>query len=445
MLARRVAKRFLGRALFSSQKEQGLEQKGVELLTPGISRMSNMVAQRAQGSWLWTVDGTKYLDFTCGIGVTNTGHCHPHVTKAVQEQVGRLVHAQVNICLHEPMIQLAERLQTLTPPSLDTFFFWNSGSEAVEASVKLARQATGRPNIIAVQGGFHGRTFGAMALTTSKNVYRAGFSPLMGGVFVTPFPYARQLPASLTSEQARVDFCLEQLEQLLKQQTAPHETAAVILEPVLGEGGYVVPPAAYLKGVKEICSKHGILLICDEVQSGFGRTGKMFAVEHFGLVPDIMVMAKGLASGFPLSGIVSRRDLMAKQTPGSMGGTYAGNAVSCAAALATLDVFEKEKLLENAIARGSQITSRLKKLQAEGLPIGDVRGLGLMIGLEFDDSVPSGFAGQVSKLCRENGMLILTTSIFETLRLIPPLNVTSQEVDTGLSILEQAIRQAQQQ
>jgi 4-aminobutyrate aminotransferase len=288
-------------------------------ISPVWTRYTPIVAERAEGAYIYDRDGTRYLDFTCGIGVTNTGHCHPAVVQAIQEQAAKLLHGQVNIIFHPPLLELAQELRTIVPEPLDCFFFSNSGAEAVEGAVKLARHATGRPNIIVFQGSFHGRTALTMALTTSKTVYRVGYQPLPAGVFVAPYPYAYRYGWSPEEAEA---FCLREVEFLLKTQTAPTETAAILVEPVLGEGGYVVPPPGFLKGLRWICDEHDILLIVDEVQSGFGRTGKWFAIEHFGTPPDIMIMAKGLASGLPLSGIAARRELMARWIPGSHGGTY---------------------------------------------------------------------------------------------------------------------------
>ncbi|CAO3608396.1 unnamed protein product [Mucor hiemalis] len=338
------------------------------------------------------------------------------------------------------MLDLIDGLLPKMPsPKLDTFFFWNSGSEAVEAAVKVARHATKKQNIIVFQGSYHGRTFGTMALTTSKTIYSAGFSPLMPGVHVAPYPYFQQWAAHKADpEKFTAEWCgeeaLHQLELLLKQRSDPKDTAAILIEPVQGEGGYVVPPQNFLKGLRKICDKHNILLIADEVQSGFGRTGKMFAVEHFDVVPDILVMAKGIASGYPLSCIVSRKDIMDLQPPGSMGGTYAGNAISCAAAKATLQVFEDEKLLDNCNARSEQFFSGLKSkipaLLPEGITV-DIRGKGLMIGVEFM-GVPYGFANSVASEALKLDTILLTTSIYETLRLIPPLNITKEETDLAL-------------
>ncbi|HTP02491.1 MAG TPA: aminotransferase class III-fold pyridoxal phosphate-dependent enzyme [Anaerolineales bacterium] len=411
-------------------------------MSPVWGRIFNFIAERAEGSYIYTTDGRKLLDFTCGIGVTNTGHCHPKVVAAIREQAGLFLHAQANIVIHQPMLRLIEELRTVVPPEIDGFFFSNSGAEAVEGAVKLARAATGRQNIIVFSGSFHGRTAGTMALTTSKTIYRAGFGPLPSGVFVSPFPYAFRL--GMSEEQASA-YALEQLEYLLASQTAPKETAAILIESVLGEGGYVVPPASFIKGLREIADRHGILLIFDEVQSGFGRTGRWFAFEHYGVLPDIMTVAKGIASGLPLSGVFSRLDLMKKWDVGSHGGTYGGNAVACASGVATIQVMREEKMVENATERGIQLMTGLRKLQEEYSEIGDVRGKGLMVGTELVVGVHPEKAKPLVKdivhAAEERDLLLLTCGTYDnTIRWIPPLNVTSEQINDGLRVFGDALR-----
>jgi 4-aminobutyrate aminotransferase len=412
-------------------------------MSPVWGRLFNFVAERAEGSYIYTTDGRKLLDFTCGIGVTNTGHCHPKVVEAIREQAGNFLHAQANIVIHKPMLQLIEELRRIVPAPIDGFFFSNSGAEAIEGAVKLARVATGRQNIIVFTGSFHGRTAGTMALTTSKTIYRAGFGPLPAGVVVSPFPYAYRL--GMTEEQASA-YALEQLEYLLASQTAPKETAAILIESVMGEGGYIVPPKSFMRGLREIADKHGILLIFDEVQSGFGRTGKWFALEHHGVVPDIMTVAKGIASGLPLSGVFSRLDLMKKWDVGSHGGTYGGNAVSCAAGLATIRAIREDKMLENAAERGIQLMTGLRKFQEEYPQIGDVRGLGLMIGTEFTvdgrAEKAKGLVKDVIHSAEGKGLLLLSCGTYDnTLRWIPPLNVTSAQINDGLKMFGEALKE----
>ncbi len=404
------------------------------------SRYTDILVDRAEGAYIYASDGRRYLDFTSGIGVTNTGHCHPEVVAAAQQQVGNLIHGQVNIVYHRPLIDLANELLTVVPVGLQSFFFGNSGAEAVEAALKLARQATGKPNIIVFQGSFHGRTVGTMSLTTSNTIYRVGYQPLMAGVFVAPYPYAYRF--GWTPEQS-AEFCLRELRHLLVTQTAPSETCAVLVEPVLGEGGYVPPPSGFLRGVQQICSEHDLLFIVDEVQSGFGRTGRWFGYQHYGVEPDVMIMAKGLASGFPLSGIATRPDLMEKWIPGSHGGTYGGNAVSCAAAAATIRVIREEKLVENSARMGEYLLAGLRLIQQRYEGIGDVRGLGLMVAAEFttvQGKPDTDTAKAVRVKCLERGLMLLTCGPYgNVVRWIPPLIVTQEQIDEALEIFEGAL------
>jgi 4-aminobutyrate aminotransferase len=412
-------------------------------MSPVWSRIFPIEAERAEGCTIYAVNGKAYLDFTCGIGVTNTGHCHPKVVEAIREQAGLFLHAQANIVVNQPMLQLIAELRTVVPTSIDGFFFSNSGAEALEGAVKLARAATGKPNIIVFQGSFHGRTAGTMALTTSKTIYRAGFQPLPAGVFVAPYPYAYKLGLSDTQTS---EYCLNALQELLLSQTSPAETAAILIEPVLGEGGYIVPPASFIKGLRELCDRHGILLIFDEVQSGFGRTGKWFAQEHFNVVPDIMTVAKGIASGMPLSGVFSRLDLMKKWQTGSHGGTFGGNAVACAAGVATIRAMRDEDMPGNATRRGEQLMTGLRKLQEEYPVIGDVRGLGLMIGTEFSTNGKPADKGLVKAVvhgCEERGLLLLTCGTYDNVvRWIPPLIVNEKQVNEALGIFAESLKEA---
>lgn len=412
-------------------------------ISPVWSRSTSIVADYGEGIYLFDVDGNRYVDFTSGIGVTNTGHAHPKVVKAVQDQAAKILHAQANIVYHKPMIQLTEELSRLLPQRLDTYFFSNSGAEAVEAAVKLSRAATGKPNIIVFQGSFHGRTHATMAMTTSKTIYRAGYQPLVAGIFVAPFPYAYYYG---WDEETTNQFCVKELKRLLKTQTAPHETAAIVIEPVLGEGGYVPVPDAFMRSLRRMCDEHGILLVADEIQSGFGRTGRWFGVDHSGVVPDIVIMAKGLASGMPLSGIASTRDLMDRWPVGSHGGTYGGNAVSCAAAVATIQVIREEALNENSEQMGTLLMIGLRKLQEQYPEIGDVRGRGLMIATEFSKANGDPWGDKASaivKICRDNGLLLLTCGPYgNVIRWIPPLIVTQSQIQDALTVFEDALRAA---
>ncbi len=412
-------------------------------ISPVWSRSGDFYVSRGEGAYLYDLEDNAYLDFTTGIGVTNVGHCHPRVVEAVQKQAGLLLHGQANIVLHQPMLELIEELRKIVPETMDGFFFSNSGAEAVEGAVKLARMATGRPNVIVFQGSFHGRTVGTMSLTTSKTIYRAGYQPLMPGVFVAPYPYAYRY--GWPPEQT-VEWCLEELRLLLLSQTAPHETAAMLVEPVLGEGGYVVPPPGFLEGLREIADEHGILLIADEIQSGAGRTGRWFAYEHFDFIPDILTVAKGLASGMPLSGVIAPLALMEKWTPGSHGGTYGGNVVAAAAAVATLQTIREENLLENTQARGEQLMVGLRHLQEKYPFIGDVRGLGLMVGVEIrtpDRQPDMKTAKAILSACFQQKLMLLDCGPWNnTVRWIPPLIVTEEQMAEALSIFEHALEEA---
>ncbi|RMF04719.1 MAG: aminotransferase class III-fold pyridoxal phosphate-dependent enzyme [Chloroflexi bacterium] len=414
-------------------------------ISPVWGRVTQLVAERGEGCHIYTTDGQQYLDFTSGIGVTNTGHSHPAVVKAVQEQAAKFMHAQVNCYFHEPLVRVSHALNAVTPPHLDSFFLSNSGAEAVEASVKLARHATGRTNVIVFQGSFHGRTAQTMAMTTAKTVYRVNYQPLPGGIFTAPFPHAYRYGMSPAEAS---NWALRELDMLLHTQSAPQETAAMIIEPVLGEGGYVPAPPEFLRGLRQVCDEYGILLIVDEVQSGFGRTGKFFAHEHSGVRPDIMVMAKGMGSGFPVSGIAAGRGLMSKWQVGTHGGTYGGNAMGCAAVEATIQVIQNEGLVENAAARGRQLMDGLAEIQSRHPVVGDVRGLGLMVGTEFSQPGTNRPAPDVAKKVAahalEQGHLILLTCgmYANTVRWIPPLVVTEAQIDQALQIFENAIAAA---
>jgi 4-aminobutyrate aminotransferase len=415
------------------------------------SRITNLVVERGEGSWLITRDGERYLDYSSGIGVVNTGHAHPRVVAAIQEQAGKLLHGQQNIVYHEPGLRLYERLTRLLPGGPWSAFLSNSGAEAIEASVKLARVATGRPVIIGFRGGFHGRTAQAMALTTAKDVYRAAFEPLPGSIYHTPFPYCYRWAGGAHAPDAdcRCDWEAE-LDLLFHQVIYPDRVAAIIVEPVLGEGGYVVPPPGFLPRLREITAQHGILLIADEVQTGFGRTGEMFAVRHWNVEPDILVIAKGIASGLPLSGIIARSELLDRMPPGTHGGTYGGNVVACAAANATLDVIEDDDLVGNARERGAQFLAGLRQLAASRPSIGDVRGLGLMLALESikpgegDGRVPNpDLSKRVIGEALTRKLIVLSAGSYaNVVRIIPPLVTTAEEVDQGLSILDEALTAA---
>ena len=404
-------------------------------LSPVLKQATGVVASHGAGVHLYDEDGRSYLDFTAGIGVTSTGHCHPRVVEAAQQQVGSLIHGQYTTVMHRPLLTLADRLTEVLPSGLDRLFFANSGSESVEAALRLARQATGRPNVIVFHGGFHGRTVAAASMTTSGTKFRSGFAPLMAGVHVSPFPDPGHFG---WPEDQATDFALHQLDYVLQTMSSPQDTAAFIVEPVLGEGGYVPGNTRFFRGLRERADKYGIKLVVDEVQTGWGRTGKFWGGDHFDIRADILITAKGIASGFPLSAIAASSELMAAAWPGSQGGTYGANAVACAAALATLDVIEDEKLVQNAADRGAELRAELERVAAQHEAITDVRGLGLMIGNEFRDADgnPDGAAASAAQQEAANrGLLLLTCGAWgQVVRFIPALVADSDHVREAASI-----------
>jgi len=410
-------------------------------LSSVLKQATGVVAARGQGVYLFDEDERRYLDFTAGIGVTSTGHCHPRVVEAAQQQVATLIHGQYTTVMHRPLLDLVDRLGEVLPPGLDRMFFANSGSEAIEAALRLVRQAAGRPNVIVFHGGFHGRTVAAASMTTSGSKFRSGFSPLMGGVHVSPFPDPGHFGWPL---EESTDFALKQLDYTLQTLSAPADTAAFLVEPVLGEGGYVPGNERFFAGLRERADRHGILLIVDEVQTGFGRTGEFWGGDNFALRPDVLVTAKGLASGFPISAIAASSALMAKAWPGSQGGTYGANAVACAAALATLDVIRDECLVKNSAERGAELKEALGSVAAQHQRITDVRGLGLMIGNEFRDADgnPDGAAAAAAQQeAARRGLLLLTCGAWgQVVRFIPALIVDSGQVQEAAAIWADSVQ-----
>lgn len=399
-------------------------------MSPSFTRAYPFVMERGEGCWVTDVDGNEFLDFTAGIAVCSTGHAHPRVVRAITEQAGRFLHMSGTDFYYRVEIELAERLAAVTMPGTAArVFFTNSGAEAVEGAMKLARYATGRPNFLSFMGAFHGRTMGALSLTASKATQRRRFAPLLPSVFHAPYP----LPARGVDS----DEVLLAIDELFNTVMPPESVAAVFVEPVLGEGGYIVPPADFLPRLRELTSRHGILLVTDEVQSGMGRTGRMLAAEHWGVEPDVVCLAKGIASGLPLGAFIARSELMS-WAPGSHGSTFGGNPVGCAAALATLDLLQ-EGLIDSARRVGAHLLAGLRDVQAahDGV-VTDVRGLGLMAAIELD--APERAAELVQR-CFRQGLLLLTAGT-RAVRLCPPLVLTEEEADVGLEILALAVREA---
>jgi 4-aminobutyrate aminotransferase len=403
-----------------------------------------MVAQKGEGAIIQDVDGNRFLDFTAGIAVVATGHCHPKVVEAIQQQAARLIHMSGTDFYYEELAALAEKLNEIAPGDVPRrVSFGNSGAEAVEGAIKLARYATGRDKIIAFFGSFHGRTMGALSLTSRRAVQRARFGPLIPGVIHAPYPYCYRCAYGQTPDRCAVE-CVKHIEDTLLKTIAPaEETAAIVVEPVQGEGGYVVPPQKFFDELTRVAHANGILLIFDEVQSGMGRTGKMWAADHFGVAPDILTVAKGIASGMPLGATVARADLMT-WPPGAHASTFGGNPVSCAAALVTIELLQKE-LVDNAAAMGNYLMARMRPWPARFPIVGDVRGLGLMLGIEIvrDQATlekAPGWRDRIVSLAFERGLLMLGAGD-NSLRLCPPLVITRDQCDFALDTLEACLKQ----
>lgn len=420
-----------------------LHQRRQEAVSLGVTNLFGVYADRAENAELWDVEGRRHIDFASGIGTLNTGHRHPRVMAAVADQIARFTHAAFQVTPYESYIALAERLNALAPVhGAAKSIFFSSGAEAVENAIKIARAATGRPGVIAFSGGFHGRTLGAMALTGKAVPYRAGMGPLMGNIWHVPFPREYR---GITGADS-----LAALDELFRCEVRAEEVAAIILEPVQGEGGFYVAPFDFLRSLRRICDDHGIVLIADEVQSGFGRTGRMFAVEHAGVAPDLMVLAKSLAGGLPLSGVVGRQAVMDAPAPGALGGTYAGSPVACAAALAVLDVIEAEDLCGRAVDLGRRLIHFLEDLadRPEGAAIGDIRGLGAMVAVELvadrqtRQPAPD-LARRIMAEAGQRGLIVITAGYYgNCLRFLMPLTIPDAHVEEGLRILAEGFRAA---
>ena len=411
---------------------------GTKHLSPVMARYFERSWSHGEGHRLFDSDGKAYLDFATGIAVTILGHHHPRVTAAVHAQADRVVHVTNGLGYIEPVSRLAEKLAATLPDGIDSVFFGNSGAEAIEGALKLARRASGRTAIIGFEGGFHGRTFGALSATSSNLNYRAGHEPLLPGVYLAPYPHAYRDHAG--DEAAASAAALAALDRMLEEVVAPATVAAVLIEPELGEGGYIPAPLDFLRALRERCDRHGILLIADEVQTGYGRTGLMWGFEHAGIVPDIVCAAKGIANGLPLGALVARRDLMERWGKGAHGSTFGGNPISCAAGIAVLETIEDEGLVGNAAERGAQLRAGLQLLARRDEGIGDVRGRGLMLGVELvsdrSSRTPDGArADAVIARCADEGLLLLTCGQdHNTVRWLAPLDVTAAEIDEGLEV-----------
>lgn len=421
-------------------------EKDQKYVSQSYTRIYPLVVKRAMGVMVEDVDSNRFLDFTSGIAVCNTGHCHPEVVEAIKSQSEQFIHMSGTDFYYDVQSTLAQKLGQITPgPKEKRVFFGNSGAEAIEAALKLARYHTKRPRVLAFLGAFHGRTMGALSLTASKVIHERGFSPLVPGITHIPYAYCYRCPYHLQYPRCDVN-CVDWIrEDLFKRSIPPEEVAAIFVEPIQGEGGYIVPPLEFHQKLYELAKEFGILFVADEVQTGMGRTGKMMAIEHWGVVPDIIALAKGIASGMPLGATVSQAEVM-DWVPGSHASTFGGNPISCQAALTTIKLLE-EGLIQNAAKIGDYLLEKLKELQKQFEWIGEVRGKGLMIGVELvrdretrEKAIEE--RNQVIQACFEKGLLILGCGE-NTIRLIPPLIITRHEADTALMILEEVLRKVE--
>ena len=408
-----------------------------DVIAPVISFDSDIEIVKSDGVHLIDSNGKQYLDFACGIATTNIGHSHPAVLKAVHEQVDRFFHAG-GVFLYDTLVTAGEKLREVTPEGIEKFFFMNAGAEAVEGAVKLARKTTGRQGIIVFRGGFHGRTMGSVTYTTSKAKYRQGYHPLLPSVFVTPFP--RPFAWNMSQEDA-TDRALDELDKLFQHEITPGEVAAFLVEPLQGEGGYYPAGERYMRELRSIADEHGILLIADEVQTGFGRTGAWFTSQVYGVRPDVLVMGKAIASGLPLSAVGASAELFDQWPPGSHGTTFGGNPVSCASAIATIETLRD--VIPGVGERSDHAFGRLNELKERHSSIGDVRGMGLMIGVDLVDGVgnpdPAAFK-HLAAHAHDAGLFILSCGPnSNVIRFIPPLNVTMDQLDTGIDIIDAAL------
>jgi 4-aminobutyrate aminotransferase len=424
-------------------KARAIVERDASVVSPSYPREYPFVISHGKGIEAWDVDGNRFLDFAAGIAVSSTGHAHPKVVAAIKEAADRFLHVSSD-WWHEGQVRLAERLALLSPVGEPTMsFFCQSGTESVEAALKLARHVTGRPRFIGFLGGFHGRTMGSLAFTSSKYTQQQGFFPTMPGVTLVPYPNSYR-PLLRGDDQGRA--VLDYIEKVLFAGAVPaSEVAAVLVEPIQGEGGYLVPPASFLPGLRELCDRHGILLIADEVQSGIGRTGRMFACQHWELKPDVVALAKGLGSGLPIGMVLAKKKVMERWPRGAHGNTFGGNPICCAAALATLELVEGG-YARNAAEQGLYFMQRLRELQARHTEIGEVRGKGLMIGMELvtdqESKAPAKeLAARLVEKAFHNGLLLLTCGA-STIRFMPPLLVTRENIDEAMTLLEVSLDEA---
>lgn len=412
-----------------------------------IYRYTDIAFQRGDGVYLYDFEGRKYLDFVAGIATMNVGHCHPSVVEAISDQARKLIHGASHVGYIKPYVDMLEALKAIAPGDLKTGkgILMNSGSEAVETGLKLARYVTNRSMVIAFTDSFHGRTMGALALTASSPTYRHRLPSLLTGVHHVPYPYCYRCPLKHESPETCNLACLNLVEKALETVVPPQDLAGIIVEPIAGEGGYIVPPDGFLGGLREICDRHGALLIADEVQTGLGRTGKMFAVEHWDVVPDIICMAKALGGGLPLGAILAKKDLIDSWPPAAHGTTFGGNPIACRAGLTSLRIIQEENLKDHAIKVGNHVQSRFRETQKELPIIGDIRGKGLMVAVELINADGSPASEIIKAIIKEIGAkgIVLTKCGASALRIAPPLTITQEQADEGVDIILELLREHQ--
>jgi 4-aminobutyrate aminotransferase / (S)-3-amino-2-methylpropionate transaminase / 5-aminovalerate transaminase len=425
------------------EKSRNLLARRQEFVARGVSSYMSVFAAKAEGAIIEDVDGNRYIDFAGGIGVMNIGHSRPEVVQAIAEQAAKFTHTCFSVMMYEPYVDLAERIVKLAPGDFPKkAIFFNSGAEAVENAVKIARYATGKPAIITFDNGYHGRTLMTMTMTSKVKPYKHRFGPYAPEVYRAPFPYPYRM--NMTPQEAS-EFCIAELERMFVGEVAADQVAAIVVEPVQGEGGFIPAPSGFLRALKAVCEKYDILFVADEIQSGFCRTGRMFAVDHDGVEPDLMIIAKSMAAGMPISGVVGRADIMDAPPPGTLGGTYSGNALACAAALAVLDLFEQQDYAARSREIGHAITKRFLQLQQRFSLVGDVRGLGGMAAIELvkdrtTKEPDTHAASDVLAAAHRRGLVLIKAGMYDNvLRILVPLVVTDEQLEQGLDILEDAL------
>ncbi|PES81351.1 4-aminobutyrate--2-oxoglutarate transaminase [Bacillus cereus] len=429
----------------TTTKSSILHERRKNAVPEGPYNITELYVQSAKGAIITDVDGNELIDFAGGIGMQNVGHCHPKVVKAIQDQVESSIHSCFHVAPYESYITLAERLNELTPGDFKKkTMFANSGAEAVENAVKIARKATGRSAIVSFERAYHGRTLLTMSLTSKVKPYKHGFGPFASEVYKLPYPYYYRADEGLTQEEVDTQI-LAYFERFMLEEVASDNIAAIILEPLQGEGGFIVPTTTFMQGVRNICDKYGIIMIADEIQTGFARTGSLFAMDHFGVVPDLMTFSKSIAAGMPLSAITGRADLMDVPGPGQLGGTFSGSPAACTAALAVLDVIEEENLVNRAVEIGERMMEVFNSWKEKYELIGDVRGLGAMTAIELvkNKETKEPAAEEVKAIMKEThskGVITISAGIYSNvLRFLPPLVITDEQLEEGLTILEAAI------